>query len=60
MYMLLSSTLSSDIQHEVLFEKHFTQVVDFMDEEYDIALRLVAAKAVTVLVEWEKDYLKVV
>jgi hypothetical protein len=58
--MLLTSSLPNEIQHEELFEKHFEQIVDFMDEDNDIALRVSAARAATALVEWEKDYMKVV
>jgi hypothetical protein len=56
--MLLASSLPNDIQHEELFEKYFTKIVDLMDENCDIALRICAAKVVTVMVEWEKSYLK--
>lgn len=58
--MLLASALPNDIQHEEMFQKYFTEVVNLMDEEHDIALRVSAAKAATVLVEWEKDFMKVV
>jgi len=57
--VLLASALPNDIQHEEMFKKHFTKVVDLMDEEHDIAVRVSAAKAATVLVEWEKDFMKV-
>lgn len=57
--MLITSSLTSDLQHEILFEKYFLKIADLMNAENEITLRVSAAKAATVLVEWEKDYMKV-
>jgi len=57
--MLVASTLLGHTRHEEVFEKYFSKVVDLMDEKHEIGLRVSGAKAATVLVEWEKEYMKV-
>lgn len=56
--MLLASTMPTSIIHTDLYQKYFNQVVDMMNEEHDITVRITAAKAATLFIEWEKDHLK--
>ena len=57
-FTLLGGTLPSKTMHEVLYSRYFDQVAGLMDEKYEINLRIIAAKAVTALVEWERERLK--
>lgn len=57
-WILLASTLPVSTVHDEIFSKYFTKISQFMSEDYDISLRVIAAQAVVILLELEKDYQK--
>jgi len=57
-WLLLASTLPSSTVHDEIFTKYFTKISGFMDEDFDVSLRVTAAKAASILIELEKDYKK--
>lgn len=57
-WLLLASTLPASTVHDEIYSKYLDNIGSFMNEDFDIPLRVTAARAVSILVESEKDYKK--